>query len=147
MDIIESKMQSYRNIMNRNHRLSLNILNVKSDILNNNDALNNIYQMLSPQAKQQTFRQHISIVFSSLIALILIVFFFLIYFKSDNNIGKEILGSVGLQFITLFVLIIAVILFGILGVLQSSELSAILSGISGYILGKGIQTAAKNEAG
>jgi hypothetical protein len=37
----------------------------------------------------------------------------------------------------MFVLIIAVILFGILGVLEAKELTAILSGVSGYILGKG----------
>jgi hypothetical protein len=51
--------------------------------------------------------------------------------------SKSLISSSGLQFITVFILIIAIILFGILKVLGGSELAAILSGISGYILGKG----------
>ncbi|MDI9882750.1 hypothetical protein [Flectobacillus longus] len=35
-------------------------------------------------------------------------------------------------------MIISTILFGILGILEGRELSAILSGISGFILGKGL---------
>jgi hypothetical protein len=58
--------------------------------------------------------------------------------KSGEDLSKELLGGNGLQFVTLFVLIIAVILFGILDILQGSELAAILAGISGYILGKGV---------
>lgn len=54
---------------------------------------------------------------------------------------RLLLGNNGLQFITIFVLIIAIILFGILGVIDDTELAAILSGISGYVLGKNI----KNE--
>jgi hypothetical protein len=42
----------------------------------------------------------------------------------------------GIQFITLFSLVIAIILFGILGILEAKELSALLGGISGYILGR-----------
>lgn len=80
-----------------------------------------------------------SICFLGLIALILICFFSVIYLKSDLTLSKDLLGGYGLQFITLFVLIIAIILFGILDILKGSELAAMLSGISGYILGKGIQ--------
>jgi hypothetical protein len=41
-----------------------------------------------------------------------------------------------LQFITLFSLIIAIILFGLTDVLQGRELAALPGGISGYILGR-----------
>ena len=77
--------------------------------------------------------------FTILIAILLIVFFVIVYKRSDSTLSKDLLSGNGLQFVTLFVLIIAIILFGILSILQSSELAAILSGISGYILGKGTQ--------
>ena len=42
----------------------------------------------------------------------------------------------GLQFITLFSLVIAIILFGVLKILEAKELSALLGAISGYVLGR-----------
>jgi hypothetical protein len=75
-----------------------------------------------------------------MIGLLLLGFFLIIAFKSDKNIGRQFLGDSGLQFVTMFVLIIAVILFGILGILEAKELTAILSGVSGYILGKGAKS-------
>jgi hypothetical protein len=43
-----------------------------------------------------------------------------------------------MQFITIFSLVIAIILFGITGILESKELSALLVGLSGFILGRGV---------
>jgi hypothetical protein len=96
-----------------------------------------IYASLSPEFRDQDFRVWISLTFSGLIAVILFSFFLVIYRRSDSSLCKLLLSSSGLQFITVFVLIIAIILFGILKVLGGSELATILSGISGYILGKG----------
>lgn len=45
-------------------------------------------------------------------------------------------GQAGIQFITLFSVVIAIILFGILGILEGKELAALLGGLSGYILGR-----------
>jgi hypothetical protein len=45
-------------------------------------------------------------------------------------------GELGMQFITLFLIVIAIILFGIMGTLEGKELSALLGGLSGYILGR-----------
>jgi hypothetical protein len=45
-------------------------------------------------------------------------------------------GRAGLQFITLFSLVIAIILFGIVEILEGKELAALLGGLSGYILGR-----------
>ena len=42
----------------------------------------------------------------------------------------------GLQFITLFSLVIAITMFGLLNILEGKELSALLGGLSGYILGR-----------
>jgi len=107
-----------------------------------------IYASLSPEFREQDFRIWISLTFSGLIAVLLVAFFFIIFKRSDISLSKQLLSSAGLQFITVFVLIIAIILFGILSVLKGSELAAILSGISGYILGKGggeTLAAAKNK--
>jgi hypothetical protein len=96
-----------------------------------------IHATLSPEFRDQDFRVWISLTFSGLIAALLIAFFVIIFKRSDFSLSKQLLSSAGLQFITVFILIIAIILFGILNVLGGSELAAILSGISGYILGKG----------
>jgi hypothetical protein len=135
---VSSKLSAERVLLGKSYNLRQNMRNIDIDVLNCNNALTDIYQELSPQYQNQSFKKNMSIIFSALVAMIMLGFFCLILFKSGNNIGGEIMGSVGLQFITLFVLITAVILFGILGILQATELAAILSGISGYILGKGL---------
>jgi hypothetical protein len=94
-----------------------------------------IDEALRPESEDQAFRTQMSIVFASLIGVLLIIFFLLIFMRGNKHIAKDLLSELGLQFITLFVLIIAVILFGILDILKGSELAAILAGISGYILG------------
>jgi hypothetical protein len=43
----------------------------------------------------------------------------------------------------LFFLVIAIILFGILRILEGKELSALLGGLSGYILGRGTAKVAE----
>lgn len=42
----------------------------------------------------------------------------------------DILGQSGIQFLTLFSLVIAIILFGITGILKGKELAALLGGLS-----------------
>jgi hypothetical protein len=115
--------------------LSVNLKNVKSDIYK---CRNQIDSALRPEYEQQVFRMVISAFFSLLILFLLAAFFIVVYKKSTDKLSEKLLGENGLKFITLFVLIIAIILFGILGILEGRELSAIISGISGYILGKGI---------
>jgi hypothetical protein len=54
----------------------------------------------------------------------------------DDKVRQEIFsGQAGIQFITLLSLVIAIILFGITGILEGKELSALLGGLAGYILG------------
>jgi len=90
---------------------------------------------LAPEYKDQEFRKHISIGFTILLGVLLIVFIAVVII-SKKDIADYFFSDTGLQFITLFVLIIAIILFGILKILEGRELAAILAGISGYILGK-----------
>lgn len=115
-------------------QIQKNILAIQQDIFL---AEQTIYASLSPEFRDQDFRIWISLTFSGLIAVILFAFFMIIYRRSDTSLYKQMLSSAGLQFITVFVLIVTITLFGILNVLGGSELAAILSGISGYILGKG----------
>jgi hypothetical protein len=91
-----------------------------------------IASMLSPE---QEFKRTMSITFAALIATV-IVGFFVIAFR-DEKIRQAIFsGETGIQFLTLFSLVIAIILFGITQVLEGKELSALLGGLSGYILGR-----------
>src|SRR5207247_2857890 len=54
-------------------------------------------------------------------------------------------GQTGIQFLTLFSIVIAIILFGITGILADKELAALLGGISGYILGRSSTASAPPE--
>jgi hypothetical protein len=115
-------------------QIQKNVSAIQLDIFQAEQA---IYASLSPEFRNQDFRIWISLTFSGLIAVLLLAFFFIIFKRSDASLLQLLLSGAGLQFITVFILIIAIILFGILNVLGGSELAAILSGISGYVLGKG----------
>ncbi len=127
----------------------LNILyesqeNINKDISNAKERINDLYGKLYDEGK---FRLWITVIFSLCIGGLLFFFFYFISKRSETTLVKDFLSTVnGLQFITLFCLIIAIILFGVLGVLEGRELGAILSGISGYILGKGIRLPKQTEA-
>ena len=76
-----------------------------------------------------------SIVFSALVGTVIVGFFFIAL--RDERVRQTIFsGTAGIQFVTLFSLVIAIILFGITGVLEGKELAALLGGLSGYILGR-----------
>ena len=81
------------------------------------------------------FKFRMSITFSILVGIVIVGFFVIAW--SNDEVKKTIFANEsGIQFITMFAIVIAVILFGIIGVLESKELSALLGGLSGYILGK-----------
>lgn len=80
-------------------------------------------------------------VFAGLVALVIIGFF--IIAMRDETVRKSIFSNeLGIQFITLFSLVIAIILFGIVQILEGKELAALLGGLSGYILGRGTAKSA-----
>lgn len=110
--------------------------NIDKDLTKAKERIDRFYGELYDEGK---FRLWITCIFSCCVGALLLFFFIFISRNSESNIVKDFLSTGnGLQFITLFCLIIAIILFGVLGVLEGRELAAILSGISGYILGKGI---------
>jgi hypothetical protein len=90
---------------------------------------------LEVEIPKQSFRTNMSLAFTVLVGLVIVGFYLLAWL--DQVLRREMFSrQSGIQFITLFSLVIAIILFGITGILESRELSALLGGLSGYILGR-----------
>lgn len=90
--------------------------------------------MLNKDNREFTFRVWVSLAFCAIVLILVLVFNNSI---SRGNIHKEVFsGEKGIQFIALFLIIVAIILFGLMNILESKELSALLGGLSGYILGR-----------
>lgn len=91
-----------------------------------------IKKWLSPEAE---FRLWMSGIFAGLIGLVIAGFFALAW--KDMRVRRAVFaGQVGLQFLALFSIIIAIILFGITKILEARELAALLGSLAGYILGR-----------
>ncbi|WKA25680.1 hypothetical protein [Bradyrhizobium roseum] len=82
-------------------------------------------------------------IFAILVGAVIIGFFG-VAFRSPKVQEAIFTGESGIQFITLFSLVIAIILFGVLKILEGKELAALLGGLSGYILGR---HSAQRESG
>lgn len=109
----------------------------KRKILESKRTLANAVQqkilgMLSPE---QEFKRVMSFTFAVLISFV-ILGFFVIALKDEKIRQAVFSGEAGIQFLTLFSLVIAIILFGITQILEGKELAALLGGLSGYILGR-----------
>jgi hypothetical protein len=92
-------------------------------------------QLIDIEKPRQDFKKTMSITFAVLVGLVIVGFF--VVATADEVVRREIFGAQsGIQFLTLFSLVIAIILFGITGVLEGKELAALLGGLSGYILGR-----------
>lgn len=105
----------------------------KKSILHQTEQEINI--VLMPEFSRRKFMQLIALYFAVLILVLMIGFFWMT--KLDEGVRKAIFGSdSGIQFITLFAIIISIILFGITGILEGKELAALIGAIAGYILGK-----------
>jgi len=99
------------------------------------DLEDRIGSSLNVGDKQYVYRTLVSGIFAIIVFYLVSRFFGVI--QEDEDVKKKIFaGDAGIQFITLFSIVIAVILFGILEILGANELSALLGGLSGYILGK-----------
>src|SRR5262249_41537846 len=71
------------------------------------------------------------------LAVIIVIIFFFRLANYDGARAALFQNDSGLQFVTLFSIVIAIILFGVLKILEGKELAALLGGLSGYILGRG----------
>jgi hypothetical protein len=94
-----------------------------------------VNQLFISSDAANSFKLKMSIAFAGLVAVVIGGFFWIAF--SNEEVKKAIFSNeAGIQFITLFAIVIAVILFGIIGILEGKELSALLGGLSGYILGR-----------
>jgi len=122
------------------------IENKVQEILKKTDQLSGVgakvTELNNTSYVSQNFKKQISWSFAFLVGLVIVGFFIVAY--KDEKVRKSIFsGDAGLQFITIFSIIIAIILFGITEVLGGKEISALIGGISGYILGRSSLSKAK----
>lgn len=96
--------------------------------------------LLSNDNEQNFFTMVSTISFAVMVGFV-IVFFFIIAYRHETVRNAIFAGDSGIQFVTLFSLVIAIILFGVLRILEGKELAALLGGLSGYILGRGNASA------
>jgi Mg2+ and Co2+ transporter CorA len=94
-----------------------------------------IVALLRNAKETGTFRWVTSVSFCVLVLFVIAGFYVIAWYK-DQIAYTIFSGEKGMQFITLFLIVIAIILFGIMGTLEGKELSALLGGLSGYILGR-----------
>ncbi|WP_298425930.1 hypothetical protein [uncultured Kordia sp.] len=124
------------------------IENKVQEILRKTDQLSSVgtkvTELNNTSYVSQNFKKQISWSFAFLVGIVIVGFFIIAY--RDDEIRKTIFsGDAGLQFITIFSIIIAIILFGITEVLGGKEIAALIGGISGYILGRSSLIKSKTE--
>ncbi len=111
------------------------IVQLKDNVKKQSALEDEIAQILTPESQRNTFKTLIASAFALLVAFVIFGFFAVAW--RDEVVRRTIFSSdSGIQFLTLFSLVIAIILFGITGILESKELAAMLGGLSGYILGR-----------
>lgn len=90
---------------------------------------------LQAELEKNKYTSSATYVFGILVGAVILGFFLIAFFSAPVRTAI-FAGDSGIQFVTLFSLVIAIILFGVLGILEGKELSALLGGLSGYILGR-----------
>jgi hypothetical protein len=134
--------QTMENLQNRTkqaktEKMITDEIDKKRQLLNGDKDLISCIQDTIPQltSPDQQFRGYMSGAFAALIGAVIVGFFVLAFV--DETMRRAIFsGETGIQFLTLFSLVIAIILFGITNILHDKELAALLGGLSGYILGR-----------
>jgi uncharacterized protein YjdB len=129
---LELKVQSQTSLESLNKKIA----EIKSELVLKKTLVRCIQNRLSTIfSPEQDFKFWMSVFFALLIGLVIIGFFWLSL--KDAIMRRAIFsGQTGIQFLTLFSIVIAIILFGITGILEDKELAALIGGISGYILGR-----------
>lgn len=101
--------------------------------------------LIATAAQNADYTDKSTIVFAVLVGGVIIGFF--VIAATSKSVKEAIFtGDSGIQFVTMFSLVIAIILFGVLKILEGRELAALLGGLSGYILGRGSQTVENARA-
>lgn len=128
----QMKLAECRATLKRKKELTAELYKTREEL---NATEREINLLLTPKIAQQNFMFYSSICFVVLMSILLGIFYYVI--KRDELARKVIFGGeTGIQFIALFSIIIAIILFGLTGVLEGKELAALLGSVAGYILGR-----------
>jgi hypothetical protein len=140
LDATYAKSQSYRADLVRYQEINESLRTINEEIPDLNRYLvsidDNASNLLAASHLENEFKLTITIAFSILIAVVIIGFFAIAY--RERGVRDALFASdSGLQFVALFSLIIAIVLFGVINILEGRELAALLGGLSGYILGRG----------
>lgn len=102
-------------------------------------CLNDIQSKLSELASSEGTKKWtnlISFIFAgSLLGLIIISFFFIIY-KKEGIYTSTLSGEQGLRYVALFLIVVSIIILGLFEIFGANELSALLGSIAGYVLGR-----------
>jgi hypothetical protein len=137
-DVYENRkrLDDYHQVDKKIGMLRDQITELQAKIANLQDAINQaIDTSVNQIGGHEWFTQLATWIFGAAVVIVIGSFFALAFRDKENRLLSN--PDVGLQFVTLFSIIIAIILFGILNILGSKELSALLGAISGYILGRG----------
>jgi hypothetical protein len=140
-ELADAKQYNDRNKASRTRATELS-LKLEANRKERTDIVDQLYAidrriaaLLNFKKDENSFRQMVSYAFIVLVALVIGGFYW-IAMKFPTIAENIFSGEMGIQFITLFLIVIAIILFGIMSILESRELSALLGGISGFILGR-----------
>ena len=107
---------------------------------------NDIFKTLVIDKNSKYYESISTAIFGIAVVLVIISFFYMA--NKSEEVRKSLFSNdSGLQFVTLFALVIAIILFGVLKILEGRELAALLGGLSGYILGRGTISRASTSPG
>ena len=104
-----------------------------------------IHDQVSSDKRSHDMRLWLGVVFGVLVG-ILIAGFFYIARKHEFIANAIFAGPSGIQFITLFLLVMALAIFGLTKILEGKELAALLGSISGYILGRGLSEGKQGKS-
>jgi hypothetical protein len=127
----QQQLAAYNDVINREEIARTTIAQTLSYLTRLDEAIGNL---MMTSDSESYFRLWMGGGFL-LLVLVLIVCFFVVGSRSGSM--REIFtNDRGLQFVTLFSLVIAITMFGLLNILEGKELSALLGGLSGYILGR-----------
>jgi hypothetical protein len=96
-----------------------------------------IHEQVQQDLRSHAMRLNLGYVFGILVTVLIMAFFYIA--DKHHHIATAIFaGPSGIQFITLFLLVMALAIFGLTQILEGKELAALLGSISGYILGRGL---------
>lgn len=135
----QRSLKTYQENIKTLTTLIANIKDNEIQLSNNNNRFDavelKLANLFNLEKERNSFRMMTSIAFVVLVAIV-IIGFYVIALKKEEIAESIFAGEKGIQFVTIFLIVISIILFGIMGVLESKELSALLGGLSGYILGR-----------